>query len=51
MLDVVKKYRKGQKDKLDFLENLFEEKKNSQNKKSVDNFRYDFKSFINIWLL
>lgn len=51
MLDAVKKYRKGQKDKLDFLENLPGEKKNSQNKKSADNLRYDSKSFTNIWLL
>lgn len=46
MLDAVKKYRKGQKDKLDFLENLPGEKKNSQNKKSADNLRYDPKALL-----
>lgn len=50
MLDAVKKYRKGQKDKLDFLENLPGEKKNSQNKKNIDKQRYDLKSFYNILL-
>lgn len=51
MLDAVKKYRKGQKDKLDFLDDLPGESKNKGNKNSTDKFRYDDESVKEIMRL